>query len=714
MELDFDGLNSYLLTQIRNILPEWLPGGNLNGQEYSCGDLRGGQGRSCKVNVQTGRWADFSSTDKGGDLVSLYAAIHGVTQAEAFKTLSEQYNYKQTTPNVPRATSEPASILPPDTVIIPDFRHHKYGLPIQTWDYRTETNQLMFYVARYDSSDGKQFIPWTWSGAHWVPKSWNAPRPLYGLETLVPGKPILLVEGEKAALAARAIAHPHYVVLTWSGGSKAFTKTDFSPIYGRNILLWPDADKPGMDAMTKIAELLKPHAKEIKILDVSGESESSDAADYGFTWDEFKQWAKPRAQIINITVNQHITVDEEPQSKPSESAYATWQRLGIILSSTGHPITNEDNVMRVFEGESHLGKLIYFDDFYNSVFIDDREIKDLDIFKLQTMLQRNYGFQRVTDATVRRALVVLADRTHRNEPRDWMESLVWDGIPRIENFLITHLGAKQTPYTQAASKNFWISMVARIYNPGCIMRTMVILKSKQWAGKSTAFSLIGGKWYAEALESIQSNNFLQSLHGKMLIEFADMSGMDRADVNRIKQIISCRMDRFRAPYDRTPNDHMRRCVLVSTTNEGNFLRDDTGGSRFWPIETGTIDQSSIIRDRSNLFAEAVHCFKAGQDWYHMPTDETEAVQEAYRQNDIWEEVIAEYLNSPSLFKKETTVKNIFTDCLKLSMDKWDKSTQIRIARNLATLGYEKFQKFENGANVKVWRLPLSNTEVDID
>lgn len=727
-KIDFTGLSSFLLQRIRDIVPSWLPGGKMVGHEWTCGDLRGGQGGSCKVNINTGKWGDFASNDAGGDLISLYAAIQGIKQGEAAKQLAQEYNYQpniQTDNNVQRETNEPQATKPPNPCPAPRFGHPKYGEPVKTWQYNDAAGELLFYIARYKTPEGKEFMPITWVPNRWVFKAWPAPRPLYGLDRLSkdPKKPVLIVEGEKAADAAQAIASA-YVVVTWPGGSKAVKKIDWSPIYGRSVLIWPDNDISGFDAAADIIEILKPHCQTIKTIKIPTGSlpegwDAADAVDDKWDGKRFIEWAKPLAVTVNITHNVtnntlnvsqttvNFSAPEEDHAVPSESMYAVWDRLGLALSQSGYPINNEDNVARIFEGTPILGERLWFDDFYNSVFIETKnggqELKDLDIFKLTMHLQRNYGMSRISDATVRRALLILADRVHKNEPLDWMESLKWDGKPRIEAFCVTHLGAKSTPYVLAASKNFWISMASRIYNPGCIMRTMIILKSKQWAGKSTAFAIIGGKWYAEALESIQSNNFLQSLHGKMLIEFADMSGMDRADVNRIKQVISCRMDRFRAPYDRVPNDHPRRCVLVSTTNEGNFLRDDTGGSRFWPIETGVIQHDKITADRDQLFAEAVHYFKAGAAWHIMPMEETEAIQESYRQTDEWETIIEEWLNKPGLFNNETTVARVAFDCLKIPVDKLDKSTQIRIARNLTTVGWEKHQKREGDKVVKVWR-----------
>ena len=697
---DFEGLATHLLSRIRDIIPTLLPGGKIVGHEYECASINGGQGKSFKININTGRWADFASTESGGDIISLYAAVHGVKQSEAAEQLAKQYNYI-------------IAVQEND----PPMTHPAHGKPVATWAYRDINGSIIHYVARYDTKNGKEFMPWTRDGSRWVAKGPAEPRPLYGLEQLK-RQAVLIVEGEKCVDAARQLLGKHYDVVTWSGGSRAIKKTDWSPLFGRSVLIWPDADEPGVLAATGICQILQKHVPILKVIDVSDRPKSWDAADAlsdGMTTSEVIAWAKPRAQVIQITVNNiavqvdnNLTVQaDEPPAVANESMVALWDRLGLALSSTGNPIMNEDNVARIFERTPELRRQLWHDEFYNSIFIQDpnagpREWTDKDTFELTMNLQREYGMSRLSDAIVRRAITVLAGRVIKNEPKDWMGSLKWDGVPRIDNFFISHLGAVPSNYVRAASKNFWVSMVARIYDPGCIMRSMVILKSKQLTGKSTAFSIIGGKWYSEALENIQSNNFLQSLHGNLLIEFGDLAGMDRAEVNRIKQIISCRKDRFRAPYERHPANHLRRCVLVGSTNEDNFLRDDTGGTRFWPIETGTIDHASIIRDRDQLFAEAVERFNGGENWHIMPSEETEEVQESYRQADEWENEISEWIrNNP--YKVEFSVRQVGCECLRISLDRLDKSTQIRIARNLNKIGCERFQKFDDGKNVKLWR-----------
>jgi predicted P-loop ATPase len=694
---DFEGLAAHLLSRIRDILPSLVPGGKIVGAEYECGSINGGQGKSFRINLNTGLWADFAANQSGSDVTSLYAAIHNLKQSEAAEQLAQQYNFRVTAP-----TTEPS------------MSHVVHGKPSGSWAYRDKSGAILFYVARYDTPSGKEFMPWTWNGSRWHAKAYPEPRPLYGLDKLN-GKPCLIVEGERTCEAARELLGSSYNVVTWSGGAKAYKKTDWTPVYGKRCLLWPDADEPGMSAMNGIAAILTAQCPEVKLIKPDPTRpkswDAADALSEQWTTAQVIDWAKSCVSVVNVTINNNLTVQvDEPPAAPTDHGIALWDRLGLSLSTTGNPICNENNIVYIFEREKHLSKHCWFDDFHNQIFIQDtagpRQWTDIDTLNFTLKLQREYGLSRISDVMVWRAIMIIANREHRNEPMDWMNTLEWDGQPRIEQFMCTHLGAKSTPYVLATSKNFWISMVARVFSPGCIMRSMVILVSKQMTGKSTAFSIIGGKWYSEVLEDIHSNNFLQSLPGNIIMEFGDLAGMDRAEKNRVKQIISCRKDRFRIPYARLPSDHSRQCVLVGSTNDKNFLNDSTGGTRFWPIETGIIDQESLIRDRNQLFAETVERFKNGEKWHEMPTEETADVQESYRMQDIWYDKIVEKLDGLSPFEDEIQVIKIATEFLNIPVGNVKKGDEMRIGTILGLLKWERFKKRVGTKTFWYWKKPL--------
>lgn len=152
----------------------------------------------------------------------------------------------------------PEGVNPPSK----DFKHPKLGLPVRVWTYRTFDSELIGYIYRFEDSNGKTLIPLAYcksdDGKHeWRWKSFEKPRPLYGLDRLAkhPDRKIAIFEGEKAADAAQRI-FPNYVCISWPGGSKAIRYVDLTPLNGRDVSLWPDNDKPGFDAMNLLAEIV--------------------------------------------------------------------------------------------------------------------------------------------------------------------------------------------------------------------------------------------------------------------------------------------------------------------------------------------------------------------------------------------------------------------------------------------------------------------------
>ena len=711
--INFERLAQSLLSRIREILPNWLSGGRIVGHEYTCGSIQGGPGDSCKVNLNTGKWADFASTGKGGDLISLYAAIKGVSQIESAKELSGEFVSVISSLNSPKV-KEVKIIRPPEDVFLPDMCHFKYGKPVASWCYKDLNSKPMFFVARYDTPEGKQFLPWTWSSeGRWICKAWPKPRILYGLPDLKahPERPVLIVEGEKCADMAKAIVGNRYVVVTWPNGAKAVQKADWRVLSGRNILIWPDADEPGRNAAKQIANILSITCPQIKIINTEGRPEGWDAADSDFSWEEFYEWAKPRFTIfnaVNVPMVQAIAVAQSKDSAPatatvqvnvnsdidiiSGSLFSIWQKLCIVISLNGQPVCNIDNALRILEEWPEFKGAIWFDEFHQKFFTtyQSDKIKEWDNeddIKLTVFMQRTLGIRRISDETVNKAMRVYAKHYTRNEPKDWMETLVWDQKPRIGTFLIDCAQAADNDYTRAVSRNFWIAMVARVNSPGCKVDNVPILEGPQGSLKSTLWATVGGHWHCEAAESVTSKDFYQALTGKLIVEFAELSSFPKAEVTKIKQIITCKSDRYRAPYARVAEDHPRMSIFVGTTNDSIYLRDDTGARRFWPIKTGSIDIPRIQAEREQLFAEAVYLFKNGATWWEMPPS-TQDEQEERRQVDPWESKILNYIET----KHQVTTNEILDFCLQIEAGKQTKFDEMRVGNILKLLGWERKKK----------------------
>jgi predicted P-loop ATPase len=245
-------------------------------------------------------------------------------------------------------------------------------------------------------------------------------------------------------------------------------------------------------------------------------------------------------------------------------------------------------------------------------------------------------------------------------------------------------------------------MVARIYHPGCQLDTMVVLEGGQGIFKSQSMKAIGGKWFSEVSTSVDKTDFYQILHGNILLEIAEMNSFGKADITKIKQIISCQTDRYRAPYARGPENHPRMSIFVGTTNESHWMKDHTGGRRFWPIKCRNIDLPKIKAEREQLFAEAIVRFKSGADWYTMPKERTLEEQEQRREVDEWQDRVEDYVSragNPGY----CTVTDVAENGLKIEIKNVDARVQRRIAAILSVIGWEKCVKRYGNKLKRVWR-----------
>ena len=189
-------------------------------------------------------------------------------------------------------------------------------------------------------------------------------------------------------------------------------------------------------------------------------------------------------------------------------------------------------------------------------------------------------------------------------------------------------------------KNFWISIVARVYCPGCQVDNMIVLEGPQGLKKSSALRVIGGNWFCEQHEAVNGRAFFEVLQGKLLVEISELDAFSRADVTRVKQVVTCVSDRYREPYGHHAKDHPRQCVFVGSTNKDDWNRDETGARRFWPIRCTEIDIDAIASNREQFFAEAVHRFKSKETWWEMPSIETEGEQESRYVEPAWSNLSA--------------------------------------------------------------------------
>jgi putative DNA primase/helicase len=194
--------------------------------------------------------------------------------------------------------------------------------------------------------------------------------------------------------------------------------------------------------------------------------------------------------------------------------------------------------------------------------------------------------------------------------KDYLDSLQWDGKPRLDTWLIAHLGVADTPLNRAIGRKMLIAGVRRVRKPGCKFDYIVVLEGEQGSGRSTALKILAGgdENFSDAeVISLYPKERQEQVQGVWIYELAELAGYGKVDINKFKNFVSQTVDRARPAYGRNRIDRPRRCIFVATTNDDEYLRDHTGNRRYWPVKLPRgfrIDLARLREARDQLWAEA--------------------------------------------------------------------------------------------------------------
>lgn len=706
MALDFKDVAAAALAMATTLLPEWI-GGKRVGHEWT-GERRanGGPGDSWAVNLNTGNWLHGGGDERGLDLVSLYAALHSVDQVAALKVVAAQVGVtdRPSAPVLERAKPpvEPPETIPDDAPPIPD--HYKHGAPTAVYNYGTA-----FRVARYETPDGKEFSPFTWRHGKWVAKGYPEPRPMFGLEVLAarPEAPVMVVEGEKCAQVA-AMVMKRYAVVSWSGGSNAVKKTEWRPLQGRDVIIWPDADDAGKKAAASIAEILHGSAAKVRVIAPNGQADGWDIADAvkeGWDAKRISEWAREHLKTVAdkvvasapvvapVAADSSTAVTQAPTSQSLnvvDSAFISWNSLGLDCNEGGQPHATMANGSLIVQMHPRLAGKVWFDTFRDKVYttVDgaERQWNDTDDMNVTVFVQQQMKLNKFNGMLMAQAVAHAARVFSRNSLTDWLDGLVWDQVPRLDNWLSDCLGVEKTEYTMAIANNWPISMIARAYVPGCQVDTMPVLEGTQGRGKSKFLEILAGQWFKALPMAFGDKDFLQAIQGAWLIEVPDMTGFSRREHSSILATIAIRRDVYRKSYGRYVEEHPRSAVFAATSETDDYLTDTRGRRRFWPLRCQYVDLDALRAQREQIFAEAVAQYKAGAAWHVMPA-QADAEQLDRAPEDIWTDRIMMYCDTMNASHVPITSSRILLDAIEMPLSKQGDGDKKRVARVMRDQGY---------------------------
>lgn len=379
-------------------------------------------------------------------------------------------------------------------------------------------------------------------------------------------------------------------------------------------------------------------------------------------------------------------------------------------------ISNTENMCRVLKRHPDFMGRFRYDIFKNTFEIKDRDIwrtqEDHDVIDVQTAVCVAVPpFVKISKDMVRDAIIKVSKENSVDTAVDYILSLKWDNVPRLDNWLINTYGVEDNEYHRSVGSNWLKGLVKRIIKPGCKFDYVLVLEGEQGSKKSTSLSILGDSWHAETTMSTDSKDFFMQFAGKVIIEFSEGETLSRTEVKRMKAIITMQSDRYRMPYERATLDFPRRCVFAMTTNQTEYLKDETGNRRWLPV-TVVLPQANIEwlkNNREQLFAEAYHRVSILKETiYEFPKEDMLREQEARMISNPNSDIIVEwYFNNLSIREKERgiTVHQVFNEVLHPSgttkaLDKYSEMMISDVLKN--TLKLQKKRVMLNGVQMTRW------------
>ena len=333
-----------------------------------------------------------------------------------------------------------------------------------------------------------------------------------------------------------------------------------------------------------------------------------------------------------------------------------WQNA-LELDKAGNVKDTLSNICTILRCDPNL-KPIVFNQFKSMIDVIGKlpwpQVKpgwsDTDVACAKLYFERTYGIWSPTKFKDALLAVTSAERLY-HPVKEYLATLTWDGIPRLDTLLIDYLGAEDTPYVREVTRKTLVAAVARIYHPGIKFDSILVLNGAQGMGKSTLFALLGKEWFSDSLSisDMKDKTAPEKLQGYWILELSELNGIKKVDVEVVKSFITRTDDKYRQAYGTTVENHPRSCVIVGTTNsDGGFLRDITGNRRFWPVRvTGRGKYHPWdLTEVDQVWAEAIEYFKNGEELFLKG----EVAAEAYsRQRDAMETddregIVQEYLD----------------------------------------------------------------------
>lgn len=626
--------------------------------------------------------------------------------------------------------------------------------PSMVFPYRYADGSLSGYVLRHDLPDGGKETPMVMfvrladGRETWSRFPFPKPRPIYGLETIGNDGQVVIVEGEKCRdWLHRASGR---TVLSWAGGTQGVRHTDWSPLSGRDVLIWPDFDTPGLSAADEIAARLTALGAHVRLVGFTDAGDASDIERYNF--DDWRAglfpcrgWDCADAVDAGWTQSQldafmAATLRDwrpEPADEMEEGRIVPFKRAVSVqasISALPAPVPAKVVEGALVQGDEptpaitpagavpgRFGRLMgieRFDIELEQWLVDRQWFIKLNLLSGELEIHRNSSIVRMSDARLAEirfelacaaqgrepskdnifdALMLIGERRAYHPVHDYLARLQWDRKPRIDTWLVDYFGAEDTPLNRAFGRKILCAAVRRVRHPGCKFDYMLVVEGPQGIGKSSAILALcdDRDWFTDQLEiGADAKVTIEKTAGHWILEMPELDGLSRRDTNRVKSFIPTMIDSARLSYGRFTSKRPRQFILFGTTNESRYLTDTTGNRRFWIVRATAADPAGIAAVRDQLWAEAAEK-EAGEDLtLDNPALRNAAAGVARESSDFgpWAELLGERIpDGPLKIKAADVWKLVGIDSAE-TLNKLTNAHRAHMRAAMTGLGFEKKDK----------------------
>jgi hypothetical protein len=371
------------------------------------------------------------------------------------------------------------------------------------------------------------------------------------------------------------------------------------------------------------------------------------------------------------------------------------------------------------------GVQIRFDQFRDEIMWADADgdqwlpFGDADYSRLRIALEKR-KFKAIGREVIRDVVLLVADENRFDSAIEWLNRQVWDGVPRVENFLRDYFGAESSEYVRSVSRYLWTAMAGRVMQPGVKADMVPVLIGEQGTGKSTGVSAMvpSMEFFTEINFNEKDEDLARKMRGRLIAEIGELRGLHTKELETIKAFITRTHENWIPKYREFAVQFPRRLVFVGTTNKTEFLADETGNRRWLPVNVRGADVARISADMLQLWAEARDLFSLLGVEYGQAENLSKGVHGDHMMVDVWEETVRKWLDTPDAMTGDIPrtrsflqVGEALSGALNLEAKHYGRREEMRMGNVLRAFGYVRKQlRVENR---RVWVYVTTVTTLDV-